>query len=623
MTKSALVSVIMPVYNQAHFIKRAIESLKLQQLQSWELIIINDGSKDDLERFIRPYLNNHRIRYFFNQSNEGLGACLNKGLDLAHGHFIAYLPADDVYYAGHLKELLAGFNEHTALVYSGVKHHYNRIAGGQIAGYSLQLVQVMHRKSGVRWIERDELVTDDLGRMYWDKIQFEGDFVNTGNITCEWVDHPHQRHKIIREPIGGINPYKLYYGVKQPLRYHSTMGNFIDEVSYFKQFRERKDTPAAKSGLKILLVGELAYNSERVLALEEQGQQLYGLWMKDPYWYNSVGPLPFGHVEDIAYEDRKKRIAEIQPDIIYAQLNWQAVPFAHQILMENPDVPFVWHFKEGPFICLEKGTWKELLDLHNLSDGQIYTSPEMRDWFLQFVSGSDDTTLIMDGDLPKKEWFKTERQSRISYTDGDIHTVVPGRPIGLHPHTVAELAEHKIHLHFYGDFTHGQWMEWITKTQKMALGFLHIHANVTQENWVKEFSQYDAGWLHFFQSENNGELMRANWDDLNYPARMATLGIAGLPMLQRDNTGHIVATQNLIQRHDLGVFFKDMADLSKQLHDKERMQQLRDNVWSKRMMFCFDEQVKMLTSFFRQVISLKASGKRKEDLVESHKAIGY
>ncbi len=50
--------------------------------------------------------------------------------------------------------------------------------------------------------------------------------------------------------------------------------------------------------------------------------------------------------------------------------------------------------------------------------------------------------------------------------------------------------------------------------------------------------------------------MQVNWDDLNlnYPARMATLAVAGLPILQRDNTGHIEATQSIVQKHNPGVF---------------------------------------------------------------------
>ncbi|WP_207532495.1 glycosyltransferase family 2 protein [Desertivirga arenae] len=601
------ISVIMPVYNQASFILRAIESLRSQEFSNWELLLINDGSSDHLEDLISPYLADQRIRYFVNPVNKGLGFCLNKGLENARQEFIAYLPADDLYYKNHLQSLYDKLveNPDATMVFSGMRHHYNRSCPQKLENFWFQLVQVLHRKTADKWIERDELVTDNLDRMFWNTLLQRGLAVPTNEVSCEWVDHPQQRHKILQEPIGGINPYKLHYKVKQPLRYHTTVGNFIDEVSYFERFRNRRDTPHSEDGLKILIVGELAYNSERILALEEQGHKLYGLWMKDPYWYNSVGPLPFGHVEDIPYENWQKRIEEIQPDIIYALLNWQAVPVAHEVLINNPGIPFVWHFKEGPFICLEKGTWNELIDLYSKSDGQIYSSPEMRDWFAQFLPPEADNDFILDGDLPKKEWFKTELSPRLSEIDGEIHTVVPGRPIGLHPHTVAELAEHKIHLHFYGDFTHGQWKQWIEKTHLMAPGYLHTHSNVTQENWVKEFSQYDAGWLHFFQSENNGELMRANWDDLNYPARMATLAVAGLPMLQRDNTGHIVATQTLVKQEGLGVFFNTMNDLAEQLKDKETLDQIRKNVWEKRFSFSFDQHTSDLIAFFREVIAAR------------------
>ena len=610
MKKSTLkgISVIMPVYNQAAFIRRAIESLKLQTYLKWELLLINDGSTDHLDQVVAEYLSDSRVRYLENLNNCGLGFCLNRGLSYATHSLIAYLPADDIYHKSHLQNLYAKLEEDQAavLAVSGIRHHYNRTAEAKIEGFPFQLVQVLHRKTVDRWTEREELVTDDLGRMFWNKLAKRGRFAETGKVSCEWVDHPHQRHKIIREPVGGINPYKLYYNVKQPLRYHSTAGNFIDELSYFKAFRDRPDTPF--KGLKIVLVGELAYNSERVLALEEQGHKLYGLWMKDPYWYNSVGPLPFAHVEDISGENWQKKLKEINADVIYGLLNWQAVPFAHEVLMDNPGIPFVWHFKEGPFICMEKGTWQQLIDLYTRSDGQIYSSPEMRNWFLQFVPGNGETSLILDGDLPKKEWFKSRISPRLSETDGEVHTVVPGRPIGLHPHTVASLGKQKIHLHFYGDFTQGQWKEWIEKTHSMAPGYLHIHPNVSQENWVKEFSQYDAGWLHFFKSDNFGELMRANWDDLNYPARMATLAVAGLPMLQRNNEEHIVATQSIVKKHGLGIFFSDFEELGEKLRNKEDMERIRKNVWDKRFIFCFDSHADELISFFRKVIDSSRAG---------------
>jgi len=219
------VSVLMPVYNQANFVSRAIESLLLQSHNNWELIIINDGSTDPLQKTIATYLSDHRVSYFANDENTGLGAALNLGLEKAQNPLIAYLPADDVYYKDHLQLLVEKLDENpeAILAFSGIRHHYNRTVSGKLEGFWLQLVQCLHQKTEDRWMERDELVTDDLGRMFWEKLAVKGAFAETGKVSCEWVDHPQQRYKIIREPVGGINPYKLYYGVEQPLRYHTTV----------------------------------------------------------------------------------------------------------------------------------------------------------------------------------------------------------------------------------------------------------------------------------------------------------------------------------------------------------------------------------------------------------------
>ncbi|MEA2530636.1 MAG: hypothetical protein QOG89_2280 [Thermomicrobiales bacterium] len=598
----------MPTFKQAAFVRRALESLLAQTLSDWELIIVDDASPDETAELIRPFFDDARIRHLRLEQNRGLGAALNLALDLAAADLIAYLPSDDVFYEEHLSSLVAALAADPAaiLAFSGVRHHYNRTASGQIDGESLQLVQVLHRRSSKRWLERDELVTDDLDRMYWSKLRARGAFIGTGQVTCEWVAHTRQRHRLLREPEGGLNRYRDYYAVPTPIRMHTSVGNAIDEVGRFRRFRDRPSTPPAPDGLKILLVGELAYNAERVLALEERGHRLYGLWMPDPYWYNTVGPLPFGHVEDLPRAGWQDAVRKLRPDVIYALLNWQAVPWAQHILSENPGVPFVWHYKEGPFIDLEKGSWSQLIDLYTRADGQIYSSPEMCDWFETVVPGvtSSRPTLVLDGDLPKRDWFvDVARSPRLSEHDGESHTVVPGRPIGLHPETVGELASAGVHLHFYGDYTHGQWAAWIERTRGIAPRHLHLHAQVDQDDWVREFSQYDAGWLHFFRSENAGELRRANWDDLNYPARMATLALAGLPMLQRDNTGSIVATQELARRLNLGLFFQDMSELGQQLHDQAEMARLRESVWQQRDLFTFDHHADRLIAFFRCVIA--------------------
>lgn len=608
------VSVLMPSYAQSAFIERALSSLVAQTFGAWEAVIVDAGPDDATARLLARWRHDPRIRVL-HLPEQGLGAALNRALAEARAPLIAYLPSDDVFHADHLASLVDTLVAHpdAVLAHSGVRHHYNREAPAAIDGLPLQLVQCLHRRTAVRWTERDELESDDLERLFWSRLRREGRFVGTGRVTCEWVDHPAQRHKLMQEPVGGLATFRRHYRVAAPLRFHSSVGHRIDEVAQYRAQRERPDTAPAPDALKILLVGELAYNADRVLALEEAGHRLYGLWMDDPYWYNSIGPLPFGHVQDLPRDDWPHAVQQLQPDVVYALLNWQAVPFACQVMRACPGIPFVWHFKEGPFICLEKGTWPQLVELQRGCDGALFSSPEMRDWFDTVVPGVNAAkpTHVLDGDLPKRDWFTAERSPRRAACDGEVHTVVPGRPIGLHPEEVAALAQRRIHLHFYGDFTQGQWKGWIERTRTLAPHHLHLHANVDQRRWVAEFSQYDAGWLHAFESHNGGDLRRANWDDLNYPARMATLAAAGLPMIQRRNDGHTVAAQALCDRLGTGLFYRDLDGLAAALHDGAALQALRQRVWQQREHFCFDHHVPALLDFFRRVIAARATPGRR------------
>lgn len=604
---AARVSVLIPTYEQAAFLPRALDSLVAQSLADWEAIVIDDGSGPATRAALARWHGDPRVRYLRHARNEGLGRTLNTGLAHARAPLVAYLPSDDVYYREHLSSLCALLDAQSGavLAHSGLRHHYNRDTPGPLPGGWLQLVQCLHRRSPARWIERAEFESDDLEQLFWHRLRAYGAFVGSGIVSCEWVDHPDQRHKRMQEPLGGINPFRQHYRVSEPLRFRTSVGNATDEAGQYRAARERPPTPRADEGLTILLVGELAYNADRVLALEEAGHSLHGLWMRQPYWYNTVGPLPFGHVADLPADDWRAAVARLQPDIIYGLLNWQAVPFVHEVMHATPGIPFVWHFKEGPFICLEKGSWPQLVALYRHADGRIFSSPEMRDWFDTAVPGLSTAgpSHVLDGDLPRAACFDGTTAPRLSARDGAVHTVVPGRPIGLHPHTVAELAAEDVHLHFYGDYTQGQWRNWIRDAGALAPRHLHLHPNVDQEAWRREFSRYDAGWLHAFASTNGGELRRANWDDLNYPARLSTLAAAGLPMIQRDNTGAVVATQALARALGIGVFYRDIPELAATLRAHVALEATRARVEATRTCFSFDTHVPALVAFFRQVIA--------------------
>lgn len=84
----------MPVYNAAPFLKQALDSILAQTYRDFEVILINDGSTDESEAIIKQY-SDPRIRYFA-QSNAGVAATLNRGLDLATGKYIWRHDADDI-----------------------------------------------------------------------------------------------------------------------------------------------------------------------------------------------------------------------------------------------------------------------------------------------------------------------------------------------------------------------------------------------------------------------------------------------------------------------------------------------------------------------------------------------
>lgn len=604
----------MPTYNQAGFIRRAILSLQNQTYKNWELIIVNDGCTDKTEKFLTDFLTDERIRYIKNEENQGLGYALNQGIEVAIHEYIAYLPSDDYYYPEHLQSLSKAISKSPDIIlaYSGIRYENGDSFNPQIdeettgfkSGVGLQLVQTIHRKTDDKWIERSEWVTSNLFDMFWRKLIDRGVFIATKQISCFWTSHPKQRHKITSESYGGgLNFYRNYYGVKTPIKIKDSNYKFVDEENMYARFR--KKLPKTKDGLKILLVGELAYHPERIYALEEQGHSLYGLWTDDlVFSFSTIGYLPFGNVQNISKKNWQEEVRKIKPDIIYAMLNLGAVGFAHQVMKHCTDIPFVWHFKEGPHICIRRGIWDKLIELYSEADGKIYLNPEIKAWYEQYIPSSG-LSFIMDGDLPKEDYFTNDFSPKLSASDGAIHTVIPGRIVGLNEIAMKMMTEQNIHLHLYTENYHAS-REFANKMlTEVAPKHFHIHSHCRPVDWVKEFSQYDAGWLHLFGSNNYGNLMKAGWNDLNIPARVGTLAAAGLPMILSDNTGHIVATQTLLRTLDIGIFFKDFKQLGKLLYNKDRMECLQNNILKHRKSFTFDNHVPELISFFRKVINEK------------------
>lgn len=124
------VSVIIPTYNRAHLIGRAIQSVLDQTYQDFEIIVVDDGSTDNTEEVVTDF-NDERLRYIRLEENSGTSAApRNTGIKVARGKYIAFQDSDDEWLPEKLEKQMRVFeiaSPEFGVIYTG----FWRIAGGK------------------------------------------------------------------------------------------------------------------------------------------------------------------------------------------------------------------------------------------------------------------------------------------------------------------------------------------------------------------------------------------------------------------------------------------------------------------------------------------------------------
>src|ERR1017187_7936626 len=88
------VSVVIPTYNRARILPRAVKSVVSQTLEDWELLVVDDGSADDTEQVVAAF-GDSRIHYIRHERNRGQSAAQNTGIRASRGTYVAFLDSDD------------------------------------------------------------------------------------------------------------------------------------------------------------------------------------------------------------------------------------------------------------------------------------------------------------------------------------------------------------------------------------------------------------------------------------------------------------------------------------------------------------------------------------------------
>lgn len=101
------ISVIMPIYNTAQFLKTALDSILDNDISNIEIILINDGSTDNSENICLKYVSKYENIRYYSQTNSGQGTARNFGVSMAKGTYIYFMDSDDYLESNALDKLYA------------------------------------------------------------------------------------------------------------------------------------------------------------------------------------------------------------------------------------------------------------------------------------------------------------------------------------------------------------------------------------------------------------------------------------------------------------------------------------------------------------------------------------
>ena len=364
--------------------------------------------------------------------------------------------------------------------------------------------------------------------------------------------------------------------------------------------------------MRILVVGSLSWNPERIASLHQAGHSLWGLWGRSMAWDQGPYPMLEGVVSPVRLDRAVATIREQAIDCVYSL--FQSYPSTFwgpatsdvdpdfdvwdllRVLLRarrhgEIDVPFVHHY--GFDVLQLDADVVRALDGHvfcNREKLTYWTAPEAEGGCGLDLFGTRERWTFADGDQPSAAFMTDDFSPRLSDATGELHTVCLGRPVGI---DVIAAAKRGIHVHVYGNH-HDDVVRALSgslrgfvpwRHRRVLRRCLHVHpsrqvigasaARVrdVKARWVSEFSRYDAGWSYIGTP--------GRWRDLDeraaIPNRLGTYLLAGLPIIADRRPG----AYRYEEMRRLGAAI-DLAD-----HDYDQLAEaLRDEVVTRERSAC-------------------------------------
>ncbi|MDN4611056.1 glycosyltransferase family 2 protein [Arthrobacter burdickii] len=201
MTAGPLVSVIVPVYNSASTIDRALASVLAQSYGNWELLVVDDASTDDSARRARAVaasVPDRPVRVIDSPENRGSSAARNTGLDAAAGEFVAFLDADDELLPDYLEALTSACDADTDIVVCG---HVVSVDGSEDRPRASRDAGRMDGRTALRAALADRITPFPWDKLYrrslFDGLRYPEGLKRFEDMVVNLALYPRARHVVV------------------------------------------------------------------------------------------------------------------------------------------------------------------------------------------------------------------------------------------------------------------------------------------------------------------------------------------------------------------------------------------------------------------------------------------
>lgn len=170
-----IISIIIPIYNAENYIIRCLKSVNSQTFSNYEVILVDDGSKDNSNSIITDFIKDKPNWLLFSKKNEGTSITRNFGIDKSKGDFISFIDSDDFVETTYLERLYISLIESkSSLACCGYFDHSKQgiVALNNFSGNSSKIIGVN---------EFSKLLFSQIGGVLWDKL-FDAKIIKENNI---------------------------------------------------------------------------------------------------------------------------------------------------------------------------------------------------------------------------------------------------------------------------------------------------------------------------------------------------------------------------------------------------------------------------------------------------------